>query len=93
MKPEVLPKAQKSWEAGTLSPWNVGLQVCAEPSRELWAGKCLHQKAPFTLAFSNVKCLGLLTCFFLLCTDIPSDPSLRKSLWVAGCGAVCQIRP
>lgn len=28
--------------------------MCAEPSRELWAGKCLHQKAPFTLAFSNV---------------------------------------
>lgn len=54
MKPEAPLKAQKSWEAGTLGPWKVGLQASAEPSRELWAGKFLHQKAPFTLALSNV---------------------------------------
>lgn len=54
MKPEAPLKAQRSWEAGSLGLWKVGVQVSAEPSRELWAGKFLHQKAPFTLAFSNV---------------------------------------
>lgn len=94
MKPGVPLKAQKSWEPGTTLSLEGGFAGVRRAQQRALGWEMPSPKGTFHSCL--LKChirLGLLTCFSLLCTDIPSHPSLRKGLWVTWGGAVCQICP